>query len=230
VLRELFDAIWVYGDPAVHDGFDACGASGLRDLVTYTGYLAVGREATPGAVAPPSAGPYVLCMVGGGADGAELARSFARAVLPSGTTGVLVTGPQMPGEDRRDVERLAATRPDLVVVSFTPDLPQWICRAHAVVSMGGYNSVSEILGTATPALIVPRRAPRREQTIRALALASVGAVDTLAPDRADAAGISRWLARTDHRVGRGHLRLDGLDQLPRLTERLLVREVNHATL
>ena len=45
-----------------------------------------------------------------------------------------------------------------------------VVDASAVVSMGGYNSVAEILTTNTPALLVPRDRPRQEQLIRARAL------------------------------------------------------------
>lgn len=46
--------------------------------------------------------------------------------------------------------------------------------AGAVVSMGGYNSVCEILASHTPAFIVPRAKPSSEQTIRAGRMAKLG--------------------------------------------------------
>ena len=77
--------------------------------------------------------------------------------------------------------------------------------------MGGYNTVCEILGTTTPALIVPRSTPRLEQTIRARALAAAGLVDTLSQDEATPQALSHWLrsavtARTD----RSHIACGGL--------------------
>jgi len=39
-----------------------------------------------------------------------------------------------------------------------------------VVSMGGYNTVCEILSQGNPSLIIPREQPRREQLIRAQVL------------------------------------------------------------
>jgi predicted glycosyltransferase len=42
-----------------------------------------------------------------------------------------------------------------------------IGAADAVVCMGGYNTVCEILSQGKPSLIIPREQPRREQLIRA---------------------------------------------------------------
>ena len=46
-----------------------------------------------------------------------------------------------------------------------------------VISMGGYNTVCEILTQERPALIVPREAPRKEQLIRATCLKSRKLID-----------------------------------------------------
>jgi predicted glycosyltransferase len=45
-----------------------------------------------------------------------------------------------------------------------------IGAADVVVSMGGYNTVCEILSQGKPSLIIPREQPRREQLIRAQVL------------------------------------------------------------
>src|SRR5262249_44273176 len=106
-VREYYDAVWVYGDPAVYDvvseyGFGPEVAAKLR----YTGYLdkrrqpagPVRKDGDPltGLGLPP--GRLVLCMVGGGQDGARLAEAFAHAALPPQTNALLVTGPFMPQE------------------------------------------------------------------------------------------------------------------------------------
>ncbi len=43
--------------------------------------------------------------------------------------------------------------------------------------MGGYNTICEILTQQTPALIIPRQTPRKEQLIRAQRLKSKGLLD-----------------------------------------------------
>lgn len=48
-----------------------------------------------------------------------------------------------------------------------------------VISMGGYNTICEILTQQTPALIIPRETPRQEQLIRAQCLKGEALIDYL---------------------------------------------------
>ena len=54
-----------------------------------------------------------------------------------------------------------------------------IGAADAVVSMGGYNTVCEIISQKKPLLILPRTVPREEQAIRARVLSREGYCDYL---------------------------------------------------
>lgn len=214
-VLELFDHIWVYGDRAVHDVVVSGEVpEALAHLVHYTGYLATGRavfsfDGTPGAEHPP---PFVLTMVGGGLDGVDLCRVAAQAPLPAGTQHLLVTGPQMAPEAHAEIAALAA--PGTTVVSSIPDGLETIRRASAVVAMGGYNTVSEILSTTTPALIVPRTQPRVEQLIRATGLAAIGAVDTLPIEDLTPEDIGSWFAgAVTTTTDRSAMVLDGLGEV-----------------
>jgi predicted glycosyltransferase len=60
---------------------------------------------------------------------------------------------------------------------FLPQLEQLIGAADLVISMGGYNTLCEILSQHTPALIIPRETPRKEQLIRAEKLGEQGLID-----------------------------------------------------
>lgn len=51
--------------------------------------------------------------------------------------------------------------------------------ADLVISMGGYNTICEILTQQTPALIIPRETPRKEQLIRAQCLKEKSLIDYL---------------------------------------------------
>ena len=51
--------------------------------------------------------------------------------------------------------------------------------ADMVISMGGYNTICEILSQQTPALIIPRETPRKEQLIRAQRLKQRDLIDYL---------------------------------------------------
>jgi predicted glycosyltransferase len=112
--------------------------------------------------------------------------------------------------------------PGTLVLPSVPDALAEVVDASAVVSMGGYNSVAEILTTNTPALLVPRDRPRQEQLIRARALRAHGAVDVLTADALTSAALSGWLHRVVGTVRlRRHLALDGLHAVPVLAARLL---------
>jgi len=56
-----------------------------------------------------------------------------------------------------------------------------IGASQVVVSMGGYNTVCEIISQKKPFLIVPRTVPREEQLIRAQVLCSKGFCDYIDP-------------------------------------------------
>ena len=229
-VRRYFDAIWVYGDPAVYDPVTAYRwPADIAAKVRYVGYLD-GRErlkaSHPLALAKPLQGriaidpdqPLALCLVGGGQDGAAVATAFAQTTLPEGWQGVLVAGPLMPKTSRQWLHRQAAQQPGLTVLDYCPE-PTWLLnQAAAVVAMGGYNTTCEVLAFGARALIVPRVKPRREQWIRAERLQGLGLVDLLHPDDLSPAALTHWLASEDDPTARtrGLDRIDlrGLDRLP----------------
>lgn len=227
-IREYYDAVWVYGDPAVYDVARECRFDPeIRAKLAYTGYLnacdrlvrhpAVGRPAQPEL--PPR--PYVLCMVGGGQDGAALAEAFAAAPLPPGRTGVVITGPCMPAEARERLHRRAATDSKLRVLEFIAEPCRLVRGAERVVTMGGYNSVCEVVAFGKPALVVPRVSPRREQLIRAERLRDLGFLDVLHPDDVGADTIADWLARPSSPKSSAPIDLKGNERLPGLAQAVL---------
>ncbi|MGA8046329.1 MAG: glycosyltransferase [Dermatophilaceae bacterium] len=217
-VRRHLDAIWVYGDAAVHD-LRRTGEipAELADLVTSTGYLAAGRHHL---AATEHARPYVLTMVGGGSDGTRLCLAAAAAPAPAGHTHVVVTGPQMTPADHCAVA--AAAGPDTIVLRSVPDGLDSIRGAAAIVTMAGYNTVAEALPFDAPVLLVPRETPRTEQLIRSRSLQRVGAADVLRGDDVDPGRLGRWLAEAvGRRVDRSHLDLDGLTTVSRLAAELV---------
>ncbi|WP_323958642.1 glycosyl transferase family 28 [Arthrobacter sp. JZ12] len=207
-VRRIFDELWVYGDPSVHNPVQSGEIPrGLSALIRYTGYLSAGRTArrrTGGTRLP-----YIVTMAGGGSDGLELTLTAARAPVPSGYEHLIITGPQMPKDHRTRVEAVA--QPGTRVVSSVRDGLAEIQSAAAVVSMGGYNTVCEIMSTGTPALIIPRVHPRCEQLIRARGLARRGLLDFCHPAEFTPNVLAGWLKDVVGReVPRSGVNLDGL--------------------
>lgn len=219
-MRRVVDRIWVYGDQAVHDP-RATGEipAALHDLVQFTGYLSQGRPGT-GPSPLVDHGPYLLTMVGGGSDGRSLCEASARAQVPPGYRHVLVTGPQMSERDHRAVVLAATGRTE--VLRRVADGLAAIRGAAGLVAMAGYNTVTEVLSTTVPVLLVPREVPRMEQTIRCQALLRCGVVDVLPPARISAAEVSAWMAGAVGRgVDRSAIDRSGLAAVPRLAAELL---------
>lgn len=221
-VRDRYDQVWIYGDPRVYDLVEQCAlGEAVRERARYTGYLGRKREACPPS--PPGAAGakrLALCMVGGGQDGYAVAEAFARAPMPPATDGMIITGPLMPAADREKLRRTAGRQVE--VVDFLPVPDPVIDRADVVVTMGGYNTVCELLARKKRTLIVPRVMPRQEQLIRSLCFSHHGLVDMAHPMRADAATVGRWLEQRPcepHR--RTSIDLDGLQRLPALLDSLL---------
>jgi predicted glycosyltransferase len=230
-IEEFYDAVWIYGDQRVYDPIVEYGLpASVAGRCVFTGYLAADRFVDAGETPPvpdPFTKPYVLCTVGGGQDGAELAQTFARTPLPADHDGVVVCGPFMAAADREVVHELAAGTPRMTVLDFVPDLHRLIAGAAAVVSMAGYNSVCEVLATDRPALLVPRTEPRTEQLLRALRLLELGAADLLRQDLLDVERLSAWTTAAvtgsrSHADARAALDIQGLRRLPAIAERLIV--------
>lgn len=220
-IAEHLDAVWIYGDDRVYDPrLTGELPEPLARIAVATGYLGRGRPpARPlpaGRAQPVPPPPFVLTVLGGGSDGAQLARLAARAELPSGHRHLLITGPQMPAEDIEAVRRLAAdTSADTTVARSAHDVPELIAEAAAVVCMGGYNTLAEVMVTSTPALVVPRNRRRQEQPRRAQALAAAGAIDTVPADSLTAACITAWWQEAvTTRTSRDGIDLDGLAIVP----------------
>src|SRR5699024_12712743 len=143
--------------------------------------LPVGRSAGQGTARRSSAPerPFVLTVLGGGSDGAALARLAARSRPPRGHRHLLITGPQMPDDEIAELRALAETANRATTahraagaaaaegtptaLRSAPDVPELIAEAASVVSLGGYNTLAEVMATTTPALVVPRTRRRQEQ-------------------------------------------------------------------
>ena len=96
------------------------------------------------------------------------------------------------------------TRPDVTLVDYCEQMTSSIAAADVVVSMGGYNTVCEVLAMGTPAVIVPRVWPRLEQWIRCERLAALGLLRVLHPDGVSPCGLWRHIteAMTSARAAR----------------------------
>ena len=152
---------------------------------------------------------YLLATAGGGVDGYPLLSRFVEALRlrPLPLPAVVVTGPLMPAAELARLRERAAGL-DARVEQFREDMDSVIVGARAVVSMAGYNTVSELLIAGKPGLIVPGLRPTEEQMMRAEMLAASGLVGVLDPETLDPksmrAALDRLLESPPPRVEPGH--------------------------
>lgn len=232
VISRYYHGVWIYGDPTVYDLAHECQFSdNLLAKITYTGYLGQ-RESV---YSTPHNGEHILndlslppgrlacCLVGGGQDGAHLAEAFAQADLSEDMNGVILMGPFMPADVQSRLRKYAEINERLRVIGFLSEPSQLLNRADAVVCMGGYNTLCEVLSHDKRALVVPRVKPRVEQLIRAERLQDLGLVDMIHPDRLCGRSITEWLASGESTIPkiRNSVDVNGLSRLPSLIESLV---------
>ncbi len=184
-LDSVYDDIFVYGLENVYQPLTGLpGQQRFADKVRYMGYL---KRAVPSPMPPNrypriTKQPFVLVTPGGGGDGAGVIDWVISAYEADPTIelpALIVFGPFMSREKRKEFAERIARNPKLEGLGFEPRLELLMNRAHCVVAMGGYNTFCEILSFDKPALIVPRVRPRLEQAIRAGRADELKLVDTL---------------------------------------------------
>jgi predicted glycosyltransferase len=195
-LERLYDTILVYGDRSVVDiTRDYAMPGAVARKVRFTGYLGSGEPKRTREEVRRSLGltseRLAVVNVGGGGDGSELIKTYLEALpyLPDDVHSHIVTGPLMPCEER-DRLREESQRVGLSFMEYQNDLASVIAAADLSVSMGGYNTICEVLTARVPALVVPRTFPRKEQHIRAQRLEARGLINVLASSSLNAGALS----------------------------------------
>jgi predicted glycosyltransferase len=180
---ERYDSVLIYGCKDVYDAESAYDLTPHARNVTYCNYVTHSTEEQP---APSVDGePFVLVMGGGGADAFPLAKAFLDAMpqilRTRAVRALVITGPNMP-EAERDVLFAQAAGQPVEIETSVKEPALLLQRATAVVTMGGYNSLVEVLQWRKKALVVPRRAPSAEQQLRSRLFADRGLVRMLDPE------------------------------------------------
>jgi len=193
-LKTLYDEVWVYGCQALYDPIKEyrLPASAARK-VRFCGYLDV--EPTDGSadetrqILGVGNGRLALVTVGNGRVGFPLLDAYLGALerLPRDLDlfSLIVTGPDLPAPQREAIRhRCDAAGPRQVMLAdFLPRLLDYMTAADIVVSLGGYNTMSEVVSLGKRAVVVPYADEHQEQVLRATLLDRLGVIRTVAPDR-----------------------------------------------
>ncbi len=188
-LRRFYDNVLIYGSSDVFPTAHSYQIErALPGQVRYCGYVCnmdpVKDPQQVRAKLEIGAEPIIVVMAGGGADAFRLMHTYLDALpLVNGAvhaTTVMVTGPFMPEEQRRQLRERAVERGVQVRTSVGDSLSH-LNAAELVVSMAGYNTVSEILRFRKRAILVPRIGPSAEQRMRAGIFSQRGLVTMIDP-------------------------------------------------
>jgi predicted glycosyltransferase len=193
-MQRYYDEIWVYGRRDFYDPIQEYRIpSEVASKIHFTGYIPRkipspdDIQNTRKELGIKDDEKLILVTIGGGGDGHPVVNTFLKAFdpgegrIPERTRVVIVTGPFISSRDYEDVQRRAESL-GFITLKFHRFMESLIGAAQVVVSMGGYNTVCEIVSQAKPFLILPRTVPREEQLIRAQMLCGQGFCDYMHPD------------------------------------------------
>jgi predicted glycosyltransferase len=185
VLDELYSEIWVYGDQQLYDPVKEYAIPPqVAAKIHFTGYIPrkmVQPEKRPQLRRTMNIGPkekLVVVTAGGGGDGYKVIDTYLTMLENGGVEfkSMIVAGPLM-GEAHYDQLAARAHKLRVRICKFHRKMEKVISAADCVVSMGGYNTLCEIISASRPSLILPRSTPRQEQAIRARIFAERGLLE-----------------------------------------------------
>ena len=179
-MRQIFDACAEYGFPET-----------IRHKVHFCGYIA--REAPSRSrddirrhLGVAEDENFVLITTGGGEDGFHVLSTSIEAMKTIPQTyrakALVVAGPELAPRQATEIRTAAQSCSGVQVVEFIDDMMSYMNAADTIVSMGGYNTICELLTLGKRAIVVPRVTPVQEQKIRAERMAMLSIFRTILPD------------------------------------------------
>lgn len=147
----------------------------------------------------------IVVTPGGGEDGYALIKNYLLALSKiksnNNCKSLIVFGSEMPAVEREKLAQMIAVYPNIITLDFTERLMCYLQTADLVVSMAGYNTITEIFSLGKKAVVIPRCKPSYEQLIRASRMHELGLLLSIAPQDVTienfAEAIDRQLYRND---------------------------------
>jgi predicted glycosyltransferase len=222
-IERHYGSVLVVGDATVFDMAKAYRfPQTTREKLIYCGYV---NRAKADLLARPRAAdarPVVLVHAGGGEDGSAVLNGVLSALelLPEdrGFDCRIIGGPELDDSARQSFQIRAKKLGAVTWLDFSDAMGSEIANAQLVISMGGYNSVCEILSYRKRAIIIPRSVPVREQRIRAEAMDALGLLRMIPAERLDPTQLAQMI-RTELDFGNvvqsraARINFNGLDAI-----------------
>ncbi len=201
VLNEYFDAVLVHSDPRVSKLSDSFSDStSIKIPVYHTGYVVRHDSACQQSIycaeLTHSSAPRILVSAGGGRagrrlfDGAIESARLLRDCLPH--QFAVHSGPFASPDDINDFRQRAKRLSNVTIVPFIPCLSTHFRTSALSISMGGYNTIIELLSSTTSALVWPHdEHANQDQLLRCQVFAGFGAIGMLSEHEVDGTALAR---------------------------------------
>jgi predicted glycosyltransferase len=129
--------------------------------------------------------PLVTLTLGGGGDGADILEMMLNHVeqlqTPPRFNLNILTGPFAPQNLVAKAKELTRKKDYIFGQEFVPNTFAVFKQSDLVVSMGGYNTMTELVAMKKYPLILPRVTPRKEQLLRAQVFKKMDYCDYMVP-------------------------------------------------
>lgn len=189
-LVQYFDHVFIYGEKSIYDFAKEYSLSDkIAQKLVYLGYVHPEENHNKSAFAFPFNNelPTVTLTVGGGGDGEDILNLYGSLIRKKASklnfNTYILTGPFAKPSVVEDLRAAALLVSDKVYVeNFVSDSFSVFSSSEAVISMGGYNTMTELVSMGKKTVILPRVKPRKEQLIRAQVFKENNLCDYIAPD------------------------------------------------
>lgn len=169
----------------------------------------------------------MLLTPGGGEDGYHLIDIYLHGLETqhSNWRSLIISGSEMSADQREQLQQRVAHLPSCEMLEFTDDLVGYMDAADLVVSMGGYNTIGEILSLQKRAIVVPRLRPVEEQWLRAERMAKMGLFQAIHPDNLTSSHLMQFirneLQAIETSVSSAQLDMNALPRIAKYLSRLV---------
>lgn len=173
-VRKYIHTVFVRGDPAIirfDETFSL--APAIEDRLCYTGYLR-----PPAPLFRPARKQQILVSQGGGYIGRELLEgAIGAAALMPDYTFVLATGSRTTPAEIEQLQKTVRSG-NVKIMPFLPDFQRHLMESAVSISMGGDNTLLDVITARTPALAYPYQGDS-EQKFRIKKFAEKGLLHAL---------------------------------------------------
>jgi predicted glycosyltransferase len=197
LVGEFYDHVLVHGDQRIvglEESFPL--ADQISDKMFYSGYICASRR-TASAVGDGS--DEVLVSAGGSTTGLDILTTAIAAKPLSIHKNLhwrILVSPSIDEPHLDELQRLAGE--GISIERNRPDFSELVTRARLSISQAGYNTITDILNSTTPAIVIPyAEADEIEQTMRAQKLQQLGRLVMLQQNELSAATLASAIEQAD---------------------------------